>query len=371
MNMATFSEDDLSPEEKLLKVIQQKKSGVRTPPRLDVSALSTPAPAGTASVTGGTAAMPVPAPSSKPEPRTGPEAVTEVPAARGAGAKAVPPPLEQAAGRDAEREKSARAPAAEQKAAGPATAKRVAVAGVRSKAVEPASAKGAGASGVEPKTARPAAAETEDRKLKLQAQAARTRADPKTIETVAAAVHQEISRRSARTRTRDGEGSTLRIFNRALAAAAVLLFVVVVLELLAAKPVLPRASVLAGARPVFPGAIVPPPAESQVVGELSKHDLFSMTNKFPTNTPPIADALQEIIKYMAESVKLEGVSIAESEDQAFAAITEKGLTRYLRIGATVSIPVAGRIEKVTLDKILRTEAVFLYGNEKIPIKGAQ
>jgi hypothetical protein len=219
--------------------------------------------------------------------------------------------------------------------------------------------------------AAPAAAEiAAAKKLTLQPKTPVGKGGQKTAGKMPAATQTEASRPVARTR-KTAAGSTLRIFNRVLAAAAAMLLVAVVLELMAAKPFLPDRPDNSGSPVVFSGTNVPAP-QWQACEDALKRDVWRFSG--PTNlvpgVPP-ASILDQINKYMADNVKLEGVSPAQTANQSFAVITEKGSIRYLRMGDELSVSVSTGNEKVKLESVRKNEAGFLFQGQPIILKGVK
>lgn len=315
------SEEDLSPEEKLLKVIQQGNPGnVPPPPRRVVAA----SPAMQTTATAGTVA-----------PKTEPVSKPVAPAAAG---------MERG---------------------------NIGAAVVEAKTAVPVSGR---SSGDQRQAGKQAIAEAGEKKLTLPSKGAEAKSAPRSLGTVTAAVQPEALQSGIRARSRAGSGASLKIVNRGLGVAAVLLFVVVVFELFAARPVLPKPPENAGSPFKVMGAIVMPHPETNYLNQRSLIGdplLANSTNRSPRDGVPGPSPLVQITNYLTENVKLEGVSISEEADQGFAAITEKGATRYVKIGGSMSVQVDGKPEKIILDRIQRETLIFLFGKEEILFKGAK
>lgn len=323
--MATPSDEELSPEEKLLKVIQKGNPDSQTVPGRAQPAA---------------------------EART-----SHVPpvAARPKLQPAAPP-----------------APAARVHPSGPAKPAQVPAFKPQSTTLPghagPAARTGGSAQG---KIGAPAPAGPGEKKLALQQPAAEPKAASKPRVLAPTAVQLDVADTRTRPKPRVGAVSSLRIVNRAIAAAALLLFVVVVLELTAAKPVLPKPPENTGSPVVFPGAIVPPQSETNYIDpSLRNVWVMGALDRKTTNGPALPPKFEQVMRYVSDNVKLEGVAPGD-EGQAFAAITEKGITRYLRKGAVIAVSVDGGTEKITLDRITKNEAVFMCGDRPITIKGVK
>lgn len=355
------SEEELSPEEKLLKVIQGKPGNVPHPPRQS----SPPTAPGTRTAATAGTIPPGPSPVSKPpvqlDAKSAGSATRTGTVPPVTGAKAAVPPVAATKSAESVTRPAPAAPVVEAKAAS-----------VPVKSAEPPTSVRTKTQPV--KQAEPVAPE---RKLTLQpkpaeAKPAEAKHQAKPLGTVTAAVQPEAPQPGIRARARTGAGSSLRLINRVMGVAAVLLFVVVVLELLAAKPVLPKPLQNAGSPVQFPGAIVQPHPETNYV-PASRH-LFGDLNAAVVEVVPLTNkvakgAVSQITSYLAENVKLEGVSLSDAANQTFVAVTEKGITRYLRIGAELTVPVDGKQEKIVLDRIVKDEVYFQYGDKSIPLKG--
>ncbi|MEI7764387.1 MAG: hypothetical protein WCI85_14220, partial [Comamonadaceae bacterium] len=221
------SEEDFSPEEKLLKVIQQGKPGIApSPPRRG------------------------PAPAISPTEHTVATAGTVAPKT-----ESISRPVAPAAGRVV----TATAGPAVVKSVAGAERAGVAVSAGEARIAAPAAGRRAGD---QRPAINPAPAEAGEKKLTLQAKGTEARPVPKSLGTVTATVHPEALQSGIRVRSRATAGASLRIVNRGLGIAAVLLFVVVVLELFAAKPVLPKPPENAGSPFKVMGSIVLPQPET-------------------------------------------------------------------------------------------------------------
>ncbi|MEI6971672.1 MAG: hypothetical protein WCL44_09160 [bacterium] len=341
--MATPSDENLSPEEKLLKVIQQGKPGPQpSPPRKasatewspSASAAKRAAPAAPDAAPG--AGAPSRGTAGIAEPAQAVAATASVPAFKS------PPATGHAKAESAHAHTSA---TAEPPRPAPGTVKGVAA----------------------PKPAAPVPAA--EKKLALQAKAAEPKAEPK-AEPVPRAI-AEAPATGGRQGSRQGGVTPLRIVNRGIAAAAAVLFVAVVLELTAAKPVLPKPPENTGSPVVFPGAIVPPHDEASYIDPTLRNVwVMGAAERSGTIGPALPPKFEQVMRYVAENIRLEGIGPGDGED-GFAAITEKGATRYLRKGAVLTVAVDGGTEKITLDRITRNEAIFTCGDRQIAIKGTK
>jgi hypothetical protein len=329
------SEAELSPEEKLLKVIQQGNKGDGSPAS-KVSATSPPArqdssPPKVSSATAVKAAR--------------------LPAGSGPSAPAAPPAAKK----------------------GPPPQAKAPVLPPAPPVVPPAAAP--------PKVAKQAAADAGEKKLTLQPKApAETTAGAKQLGSAAPEAKREESPAPSPPRSRSSRATFLRTVKRGLMVASLLLGVVVVMELVQAGPGLPTPPSKA-VSPVFPGKIAPLREEQEYVAGMQNHDIFrdftapqvvttgSKTN-LPAGAPKDFDAVSS---YVQKNLKLDGISMNERESASFVMVTEQfdggAQTHKWKTGETFPVPGAPEGERLSVSKILANDVIFLYQGKEIRLPG--
>lgn len=364
-------DDGVSPEEKLLKVIQQGKKSVAAS-ALNRGAMQPPPPQKHSG-----AGAPKPASAVAPKPVAAVKPVIPAKPAAVATAAAPAKPIEL-------KKPVATKPAGASPPVKPAQA-------VQQKApAKPVQATVAAQKKPQPATAVAKPAATKIDKDKQKAAEARLSAvkpaatpaapaKPKSFGGIQALSATPSPAAPAR-KIKAGPMALLSTINRAIAAASVLIFVGVVWKLLADKPEIPAdpAGVFASNVDIATNA---PLSVEEVKKIASDRNIWVFQAVIGGNNPTSIAPPAMLSKLLAEKIKLEGVSISsKSPDRSFAALTyadaEGGMgTRFIRVNMPIKLmlPIGdGGTEKtcqLTLDEIHKGELVLLYEGTRVELSG--